>query len=587
MILKALYDYYHRRGDLPAYGLEEKEIGFLIVIDSEGRFLRFEDRRLDKKSAQKFLVRKSVVRTAAPKANFLYDNSQYVFGYSDKGGLDKMRKYFDAFRARVEAICQAAPDHSDLRAVRLFYTQEPEAILEALQADPLWSDVAGNLNKKFSNFTFLLEGATEPVACQCDLVSLLPDSAGDDGDATWRRCLVTGERGPVVELTNPAPILGSKTNAKLVAFQTSSGYDSYGRVKCGNAPISPEAEFAYTAAIKALSDPASRNKFMVGDRTFVFWASSSSDAAQAAEQSLFAFLGRGEADDPDRGIEHVRQTFKAIYNGQLPTTQDERFYILGMAPNAARIAVVYWAELPLGDFAKRISRHFEDMDITDTRPNARPHASLHAILRAVTPIKSSGTMGDVTPNLPDALVRSIFQGLPYPATLYQSCLRRIRAEGSKKDQKGRPIDPVLTARAAILKACLNRNPDSLNLPLKPMLDRQNHNAGYLCGRLFAVLDKIQEDANRIHSLRERYLNAASSTPATVFSTLLNLSAHHLEKLNGGTQVYYERLKQEIISGLSADGFPVHLDLQDQGRFFVGYYHQRQDLFTAREDRAEA
>ena len=117
-----------------------------------------------------------------------------------------------------------------------------------------------------------------------------------------------------------------------------------------------------------------------------------------------------------------------------------------------------------------------------------------------------------------------------------------------------------------------------------MLDKENQNQGYLCGRLFAVLDKIQEDANNIHSIRERYMNSASATPATVFATILNLSTHHLKKLNEGKQVFYEKLKQEIISKLNANGFPSHLDLQDQGRFFVGYYHQRQKFFMSKENK---
>ena len=117
-----------------------------------------------------------------------------------------------------------------------------------------------------------------------------------------------------------------------------------------------------------------------------------------------------------------------------------------------------------------------------------------------------------------------------------------------------------------------------------MLDKENQNQGYLCGRLFAVLDKIQEDANSIHSIRERYMNSASATPAMVFATILNLSTHHLEKLSVSTQVYYEKLKQEIMSKVSADGFPPHLDLQDQGRFFVGYYHQRQEFFRSKENK---
>ena len=116
-----------------------------------------------------------------------------------------------------------------------------------------------------------------------------------------------------------------------------------------------------------------------------------------------------------------------------------------------------------------------------------------------------------------------------------------------------------------------------------MLDKDNNNQGYLCGRLFAVLDKIQEDANNISSIRERYMNAASTTPSAVFATILNLSVHHSEKLEEGRRIYFENLKQEIIEKMSASGFPTHLDLQDQGRFFVGYYHQRQDFFTSKKE----
>ena len=116
-----------------------------------------------------------------------------------------------------------------------------------------------------------------------------------------------------------------------------------------------------------------------------------------------------------------------------------------------------------------------------------------------------------------------------------------------------------------------------------MLDTSNTNPGYLCGRLFAVLEKIQRDASGIVSIRERYMNAASATPSAVFATILNLSAHHLEKLsNEGQKVFYEKLKQEIIDKIPASGFPAHLDLQDQGRFFIGYYHQRQDFFKKKE-----
>lgn len=309
---------------------------------------------------------------------------------------------------------------------------------------------------------------------------------------------------------------------------------------------------------------------MVGSRTFLFWASSNSEAAKASEDSLFAFFGRADDDDPNRRIELVRQTFMSVYNGRLSADKDDRFFILGLAPNSARIAVVYWAEVPLREFAGIIGKHFQDMEIVDTRKDKKPYTGLHSMLGAVT---LGGKSSDATPNLPDAVVKSVFQGTPYPAALFQACIRRIRAE-----------QDVKITRAAIMKAYINRLNNDYTTKLDIMLDKENLNQGYLCGRLFAVLDKIQEDANGIHTVRERYMNAASATPAMVFATILNLSTHHLEKLNMGKQVYFEKLKQEIISKLDADGFPAHLVLQDQGRFFVGYYHQRQDFFTGKENK---
>jgi CRISPR-associated protein Csd1 len=276
------------------------------------------------------------------------------------------------------------------------------------------------------------------------------------------------------------------------------------------------------------------------------------------------------SDDPNRNIEQVRKVFNAIYSGRLHTDLEDRFYILGLAPNSARIAVVYWAEIPLKEFAGKINKHFEDMVIADTRKEKRPYFGLRNILSAVS---VDGKSDSVSPNLPEALTKSIFEGAPYPYTLYNACINRIRAKSAQEE--------ISIARAAILKAYLNRINNNQNI--NTMLDKANTNEGYLCGRLFAVLVKIQEEANNISSVRERYMNSASTTPAAVFATIMNLSSHHAEKLNPGRMVQFEQLQQEIIDKLPADGFPTHLDLQEQGRFFVGYYHQRQDLFTKKSD----
>lgn len=578
MILKALYDYYHRSDDLPIPGMEEKEIGFLLVITKEGKFVRLEDCRIDKSHAKTYLVKKHVSRTSAVAANHLYDNAAYVLGYCD---VTKIKKEADqekeelktvncleAFKKKVRSAAAACPESAALQAVLLFYEHSREQLLEWLEKDPLWEDVKKNLSKKYSTFSFRLEGEKKIIAEQKALLQL--DSEEDvEGDQAL--CLITGKRGTLVDTTSSTMIPGSQATAKLVAFQVNAGYDSYGKTKCGTAPLTKEAEFAYTTALNALLKSGSRNKFMLGNRTFVFWASSQTEASKQAEESLFDLLGFSEdaKDDPDANVLKVRKVFESIYSGTLKVDMDDRFYILGLAPNVARIAVVYWSETSLKEFAEKILAHFEDMEIGDTRKNTKPYQGIREMISNVT---LGGKLSDATPNLPESVVQSVFQGLPYPFTLYSSCIRRIRAE-----QK------LTITRVAIIKAYLNRlnNPNSIKI--NTMLDKKNTNQGYLCGRLFAVLDKIQEEANSQNSIRDRYQNAASTTPSAVFATILNLSNHHLEKLSEGRKIFFEKLKQEIFSQLSAHGFPTHLDLQDQGRFFVGYYHQRQDFFTSKKE----
>ena len=632
MILKALYDYYNRCGNLPVQGMEEKEIGFIIVISEDGKFLRFEDCRIDNKHARTYLVKKHVGRSSAAVANYLYDNSAYVFGFSDRKDVekkiaieeddiektnenlekeieetknkieqqdtnvsdeekeewhktleqlkevgnslkecnDKEQLYFDTFKEKICQIASSFPQSVEIAAVSAFYEQSRTAIIREMVKDPLWIDIKKNLSKKYSTFSFRIEGDTKIIAEKKELLHLEND---EDKDENQQLCLITGLHGESVDTTTATMIPGSQATAKLVAFQVNSGYDSYGKKKCANAPICKEAEFAYTTALNAMLQNESHNKFMVGNRTFLFWASSSNEVAEEAEEGLFDLLGYSETkeDNPNAKIEQVRKVFTSIYSGVLKTNLDDRFYILGLAPNAARIAVVYWSETSLKEFAGKVLRHFNDMEIVDTRKEKMPYMGIKEMLSAVT---LGGKQSDVTPNLPEAVIKSIFQGIPYPYTLLSACIARIRAESDGVNR---------IARMAIIKAYLNRQNDN-NEKIEVMLDKSNTNQGYLCGRLFAVLDRIQEDANKNSSIRERYMNAASATPSSVFATILNLSSHHLENLsNEGKKVFYEKLKQEIIDKIPADGFPAHLDLQDQGRFFVGYYHQRQDFFAKKEE----
>ena len=563
MILKALYDYYNRCEGLAQKGLELKEIGYLIVIDKDGSFLRIESRMKDKKTAQAFIVLQTVKRSGKKYIpNYLWDNYEYVIG-----GSGESTKKNKTFLNMIAAFKEQAVNDSYLDAIAKFYKNNG-VIEETIKKDLLYDEML----KSNKNISFLLQGEFKIAAEDKAVWDLVLNQNNDDINGT---CLVTGQKRSISRLHTKIKL--TKDTGPLVSFKTDRGYDSYGKEQGYNAQISEEAEFAYTTALNAMLQKGSHNKFCVGNRTFVFWASSDNEASEQTEESLFDLLEytEEEVDDPNAKIEQVRKVFTAIYSGSLKTSLEDRFYILGLAPNSARIAVVYWSESSLREFAGKILQHFKDMEIIDTRKEGKPYMGIKDMLAAVT---LSGKQSEATPNLPEAIVNSIFQGTTYPFTLFSACIRRIRAESGSHDKKA-----IRIARMAIIKAYLNRT-NSNNQKIEIMLDKSNTNQGYLCGRLFAVLDKIQEDANGISSIRERYMNAASATPASVFATILNLSSHHMEKLtNDGKKIFFEKMKQEIMDKIPATGFPAHLNLQDQGRFFIGYYHQRQEFFTKKEE----
>ena len=580
MILKALYDYYNRCGDdIVPMDMAYVDFYYSIVLDEKGNFIRLEP--LGGDSGLPLLTFRPEERTSAPVPHCMGDHAGYILGlkavkakenFDYAKEMTRNEKTLTAFKKDVEYFFNILPDNSFVQAIHAFYKKFSLETINAIKHDSHWVDFCKYLAK---NITFSVIGINGYAASDNEILQVKKQSKSNENKKAV--CLITGVKEKPVNTTYSSFILGGKSNAKLVAFQVNSGYDSYGKKMGLNAPISEEAEFKYTTALLKLLSKNSRNKFRIGDRSFIFWASSNSEAAEQTEGSLFDLLGytEEEVDDPNAKIEQVRKVFTAIYSGSLKTSLEDRFYILGLAPNSARIAVVYWSESSLREFAGKILQHFKDMEIIDTRKEGKPYMGIKDMLAAVT---LSGKQSEATPNLPEAIVNSIFQGTPYPFTLFSACIRRIRAESGSHDKKA-----IRIARMSIIKAYLNRT-NSNNKKIEIMLDKSNTNQGYLCGRLFAVLDKIQVDANGGSSIRERYMNAASATPASVFATILNLSSHHMEKLtNDGKKIFFEKMKQEIIDKIPASGFPAHLDLQDQGRFFIGYYHQRQEFFTKKEE----
>lgn len=567
MILKALYDYYDRCGDkIAPLNTAYVPFYYAIVIDDDGNFLRLESLGSGNDGLS-LLTFRPEERTSAPVAHMLGDNGSYVLGlkkvkldanFTYENEMKANQKNHTCFIQDVESLFQDLPDNVNVSAIHSFYQRYGIATIKKMEQDACWKDFCMHLDK---NITFRIQGNVSLAAADTDVIKQKEKNIVNENKEAI--CLITGcKRKPVS--TTYSTFVGGKSNAKLVAFQINSGYDSYGKKMGMNAPISEEAEFKYTTALLKLLSKGSHNKFKLGDRIFVFWASSNNEASQKMEDGLFDLLGFSDEndDDPNAKIEEVRKVFKAISSGMLKTNLDDRFYILGLAPNSARIAVVYWSETSLKEFASKIEQHFSDMEIVDNRKERKPYMGLRNMLSTVT---QSGKLSDVTPNLPESVAKSIFQGIPYPYTLFSSCIRRIRAEDGD----------IRITRAAIMKAYLNRLNEKNQKKINIMLDKQNLNPGYLCGRLFAVLENLQFAANGQDTIRASYMNAASSTPSAVFPTILKLSNSHYSKLakdKKGLAVFFDNQKKEIMAMIQ--DFPDTLELSDQGRFFLGYYHQK-------------
>jgi CRISPR-associated protein Csd1 len=579
VILQALNDYYRRKqaepdpkDRLPAPGLEEKEIPFVIEIGADGSLVNVGDTRSGegkKRAAQRFLVPQGVKKTSGVAANLLWDTAEYVLGVDTRDKPQRVADQHAAFKARISALAESARQDEGIKAVWAFLEQLD---LKAMEGLPEWPDIA-SVNPLV---TFRLHGDRDLVCQRPAVVAAAVNE--QDVAAAEVICLVTGERAALARL-HPAikGVWGAQTSgANIVSFNLDA-FSSYGKSQGANAPVGKAAAFAYTTALNHLLAKGSRQRVQVGDASAVYWAEEPHDL----ETMIPDLFGEPPKDVPDRGVDALRALYKSVETGRFALGEpDDRCHVLGLAPNAARIAIRFWETGSAIELAQPLRHHFDDIRVARA-PYDQEHLSLFRLLTACA---LQGQGDNIPPNLGGDIMRAIFQGLRYPETWLFAAVQRCRAE-----------QRVTYPRAAALKGCLNRsirfanrnrtNPIS---EFEVMLDINNPNPAYRLGRLFAALERIQEDAaggaGKLNAtIRDRYYGAASSSPVTVFTTLLRLKNHHLGKLGPGRVVQMERLIGEIMGGV--DDFPRHLSLPDQGRFALGYYHQRQAFFTKAEPRA--
>lgn len=575
MILQALTEYYERvatEGDtaLAPFGFERKEVPFLVVLSADGNFKGLEDTREGhgkKKRGREFVVPQAEKRTVAVNANLLWDNPGYVFGVDTKENPERAERQHEAFIAAIEALGPEARQDAGIRSVLSFLRHGG---FEPIFQHPNWPEVAASTN---ANLSFRLEGEQQLV-CQRPAVRRAVAAAAGAGDEAGeeQRCLITGEPDRVARLhTAIKGVWGAQTSGANIVSFNSPAYESYGRTQGYNAPVGERAAFAYTTALNHLLRSDSPQRLQIGDSSTVFWA----EHQHPLETAITAFFDEPPKDDPAKGAEAVKSLYQAPWSGSEAATRggdDTRFYVLGLAPNASRIAVRFWHQSTVAELSERLRQHFEDLRIA--------HASFELdvlpLWRLLAATAVLGKTENVRPNLAGAFVQSILSGARYPREMLRATTQRNRAE-----------QDVTYARAALIKGWLNREarhtPSSPEPEVSVSLDRDNPNSAYRLGRLFAVLERVQEAANPglNATIRDRYYGAASTTPVVVFPRLLKLANHHLSKLDSaGLRIFFEREMGEVIGGVAE--FPSLLSLEDQGRFSIGYYHQRQHFFTKKD-----
>lgn len=573
MILQALNDYYWRKmadpdpaRRLPAYGFEDKEIPFVIELDRTGRLVGIADTRSGegkKKTATRYLVPQGGKKTSGVAANLLWDTAEYVLGLDTKGKPERIAQQHAAFRARLDALPDDTRSDDGIRAILAFLDSDP---LAQVSSSPLVAE----LRESNPLISFRLIGDTDLISQRPQVAAGLVNGVPEGGIAT-ATCLVTGTQVEPERLHSAIKgVWGAQTaGANIVSFNLDA-FSSYGKTQGANAPVGAAAAFAYTTALNHLLGKGSRQRMQVGDASTVFWA----QQADPLEDIMAAFFSDG--DDPDARTEEIRALYDSVHGGRFDGGRgDKAFYVLGLAPNAARIAIRFWHADTLSGIAHRITAWFDDIKVA-RGPNDAEYPSLFRLLAATA---VQGKADNIPPNLGGDLMRSILDGSPFPTTWLNAAVQRCRAE-----------QRVTYLRAAAIKACLNRqirqrSSISDHKEFLTVLDTTNTNTAYRLGRLFAVLEKIQEEASPgiNATIRDRYYGAASSTPVAVFTTLLRLKNAHLKKLATGRVIWFERLLGEVLGAV--DDFPKHLPLPDQGRFALGYYHQRQAFFTKAGDDA--
>lgn len=602
MILQSLTKLYGRLAEdpengLPLTGYSQQNITFKLIIRADGSLVEIQDARQEviqigkNGKEKKFLRPLSLIVPGQTKSTgqginpcTLWDNLTYLCGYpqpdKDSKKAEKNRKRaprcFDGSKIHHVTSFSSSNSPSILAVCKYFERYNPEDLLEHVEKLPI--------DARIGNGIFQISGQSSYVHNE-----YRPSTSGHKTSAkkqTIGQCLITGETSEIARLHEPKIKTFDPKGSLLVSFNEPA-YESFAKEdtrKVGqgaNSPISEQAAFAYCNALNWLLANRER-RFRLGDATTVFWTEEPSPAEQ-----LMPWMISGNTPEDPTTLARIQDMLNRLAAGTITTDElgnpETPYYILGLSPNASRLSIRFWNTSNLGELLTNLKKHFADLRIVrqwdeSNSKNPDPIAPTAFQLLRQTARDADG----ISPLLGGALIRAILFGTKYPDSLVTGVMNRIRVVEKKQQGEG-TIDNVSYLRASILKAWLIRNHQT---HITEMLDETNTNPGYRLGRLFAVLEKTQQDAlPGINStIRDRFYSSASATPRSVFGRLLRTYQHHLGKLDIGIKISHEKRAQEILDAVT--DFPAHLNLQGQAQFALGYYHQRKALFPPKTDKKQ-
>lgn len=579
MILDDLDRYYRLKeaepgSDIPRAGWSVASVSWEFRLDESGRLISVVSLGTEKNKACQMLVPEQESRSSGIQPYFLCDKAAYFLGLDEKRG-SQMREASAELHRKV--LCNV----NDLAAAAVMKFFDSPFDLESLDQDISDSLARGGLIV----FRFLPDMSLVHERKAVTEAWMIARQVNSDGATV--QCAITGHEGiPAQKFPMTMGMPGANSSgASLISFNCNA-FCSYGHNKddqAKNASISQEAAFNVGTAIRYLNN-SPEHHVDIGDARVVFWTGDDSDESIGL---LSLFLDPDaqsrEAGEDEKLLASLRQRLDAIRVGRdtVPVSRTSRYFVLGLSPNMARISVRFFQTGTLGSLEDHFAEFLRDIDVSDYKGDSLRPRTLRAYIYQTA---AQGKADNVPNTLVCSSVEAMLRGTAFPQSLFEQLIMRMRTDKGFSGSGSKKYD-AMYLRVPMLKACLLRKARQVGdvqveRSLTVSLNEKNLNMGYLLGRLFAILEKAQEEAvpGANSTIRDRYIGSASATPARVFPQLLKNGQHHLEKAEYGFLL--DRKIQEVMALIdSKEGFPQTLSYDDQGQFFIGYYQQKQALYA--------